>query len=173
MGHIHIATAAQKALNLDRIIFLPCKQSPHKANQSLASEAQRLEMCKLATASLAWAHVDDLDLTSSAPSYSWRTVETMKARFPDAEIFWLMGTDQWDALPRWDRLDHLVTLVDFIVFNRGSTPEPRANITMHAIEGSHPASATQIRAGVTNQLTEQWLAPNVMDYIKTHKIYAF
>lgn len=172
LGHQHIAAAAQKAMQLDQVLFLPCKQSPHKADQSLATESQRLEMCNLATENLPWAKVDDHDLKAPSPSYSWRTAESLKSRFPEAKLFWLMGTDQWDALPQWNRADYLATLVDFIVFSRGTQPKPRPNITMHPIQGHHPASATQIRQAAPERLQEPWLHKKVIQYIQSQQLYS-
>lgn len=171
LGHIHIATAAQKRMQLDRIIFLPCKQSPHKANQTQASEEQRLTMCKLATSELNWAEVDSYDLTAPSPSYSWRTVEEMQKRHPEAKLFWLMGTDQWNVLPKWNRSNYLASMVDFIVFHRGNKPTQRSDVTMYDISGHHPASATEIRNSAITKLKEEWLDKKVTAYIKNAHIY--
>lgn len=171
LGHTHIAEAAVKELGLDQVIFLPCRQSPHKSGQDHADEHHRLEMCRLATKDLDWAVVDDFDLTVPAPSYSWRTAEVMTARFPNARMFWLMGTDQWEALPRWNRPEQLSQLVEFIVFTRGDAPEPRTGYRLHAISGNHPASATKIRNSAAQELKTDWLAPEVSKYIKTNHLY--
>lgn len=176
LGHTHIAEAALKALDLDEVIFLPCKQSPHKKGVQHASEHHRLTMCRLATAGFNWASVDDHDLTAPSPSYSWLTAEAMTARYPDATLFWLMGTDQWDVLPRWNRPNHLANLVEFIVFARGSRegshePDGREGHRLHAIQGDHPASATAIRNSVTTQLKTSWLHPAVAKYIIDNQLY--
>ena len=171
LGHTHIAQAAVDQFQLDQVIFLPCKQSPHKQGQDHASEHHRLEMCRLATAGCDWAEVDDFDLTAPAPSYSWRTAEVMTKRFPNARLFWLMGTDQWQALPRWNRPDHFASLVEFIVFTRGETPKPREGYRLHAIAGDHPASATVIRKSAKNHLRTDWLASEVSDYIVANHLY--
>lgn len=171
LGHIHIAKAARDALGLDKVIFLPCRQSPHKAGIEHASEEHRLEMCRLATTPYDWAEVDDHDLTAPAPSYSWRTAETMASRFPNARLFWLMGTDQWQALPEWNRPEHLASLVEFIVFSRGNAAEPKSGYRLHRIQGKHPASATAIRASANKALLEEWLAPEVAAYILNHHLY--
>ena len=141
-------------------------------------------MCRLATAEFNWASVDDHDLTAAAPSYSWLTAEMMTARYPDATLFWLMGTDQWDALPRWNRPDHLASLVEFIVFARGAKegsqdgskngahePNGREGHRRHTIQGDHPASATAIRNSVTSQLKTSWLHPAVTQYIIDNQLY--
>lgn len=172
LGHMHIAEAARHALDLDKVIFLPCRQSPHKSAQAHASGEDRLEMCRLATSGLKWAEVDDHDLTAEPPCYSWRTAEYVAAKFPQAQLFWLMGTDQWQALPRWNRPDHLASMVDFIVYTRGESPEPRRGFRLHSITGTHPASATIIRASGSEALHAEWLAPDVANYILSHHLYS-
>lgn len=171
LGHTHIAKAAVDELQLDRVIFLPCKQSPHKQGQDHASEHHRLEMCRLATAGFDWAEVDDFDITAPAPSYSWRTAEAMTRRYPEARLFWLMGTDQWQSLPEWDRPEHFASLVECIVFTRGDAPEPMKGYRLHTISGNHPASATAIRKSAATHLHTDWLAPEVRDYIVAHHLY--
>lgn len=171
LGHIHIASEAVAQLGLDRIIFLPCQQSPHKTGQQHAEAIHRHAMCELAAHSFDWAEVDDHDLTTPPPSYSWKTAQAMRKRFPDARLFWLMGTDQWEALPRWDQPDKLSHLVEFIVFARGEEPTPRQGYRMHAMKGDHPASATQIRQSIRGHDTPPWLHPEVAQYIKSHKLY--
>ena len=61
-GHLEIAEKAHTALSLDQVLFLPCRQSPHKKSGPLASEEDRLQMIKLATQELDWASVSDFEL---------------------------------------------------------------------------------------------------------------
>ena len=171
LGHTHIATVAVQQLGLDRVIFLPCRQSPHKEGLQPASAEARLSMCQLATEELRWAEVDDMDLTSPPPSYSWRTAEAMAARFSGARLFWLMGTDQWQALPRWSQSERLANLVEFIVFSRGAPPEAQRGFRMHAIDGHHPASASLIRQAPNGSNAQQWLHPKVSHYLESHSLY--
>ena len=172
LGHTHIASIAREQVQLDRVIFLPCRQSPHKHGQNHAAEQHRLKMCQLATADSPWAEVDDFDLSAPEPCYSWRTAEAMRAKFPEAELFWLMGTDQWESLPQWNRPDHLATLVEFIVFARGTQPDAREGFTMHPVSGNHPASATVIREKLKHGHHEDWLHPKVLQYIRQHSLYS-
>lgn len=171
LGHIQIAKAAVDELHLDKVIFLPCRQSPHKSDQAHASGQQRLEMCQLATSGMDWAEVDAHDLKAQPPCYSWRTAEAMAERYPNAQLFWLMGTDQWQALPRWNRPDHLASLVEFIVYTRETSPEPREGYRLQCIHGNHPASSTEIRQHMQDEPRTEWLPPQVNDYIKTHQLY--
>ncbi|MGJ8658123.1 MAG: nicotinate (nicotinamide) nucleotide adenylyltransferase [Akkermansiaceae bacterium] len=171
LGHTYIAEKCYRKLNIDKIIFLPCRQSPHKLTKENAPDHHRLAMCKLAISSFPWAEVDDYDLTAPPPSYSWRTAEVMQERFPDAELYWLMGSDQWEAILKWDRAEYLATLVKFIVVSRGEEPEPVENFTFIHISGSHTASATAIRSQPISPLTQAWLNPLVLAYIQKHHVY--
>lgn len=157
---------------MDKVIFLPCRQSPHKLSKQNAADKHRLHMCQLATANLPWAEVDDFDLISPPPSYSWRTAEEMKARYPDAELFWLMGTDQWDSLHRWNNIEHLTELVQFIVFTRGSSPSKKEGLTCTPLYGSHLASATKIRNTLQSPQSIAWLHPNVAKYMAEKELYS-
>ena len=174
LGHSHIAETAIRELELDQLIFLPCKQSPHKLEQQPTSGEDRIKMCQLATRDMTTVSVDDFDLTAPEPSYSWRTAEHMQARYPNARLFWLMGTDQWEALPRWNRYKYLGELVEFIVFTRGNNPEPRKGFRMHCIQGNHPASATEIRKSIRSgdfSTAQSWLHENVLSHIHTQQLY--
>lgn len=171
-GHLDLARRAVEALALDRVIFLPCRTSPHKLGIESAPAADRLAMARLATAELPWAEVDDFDLTRPPPSWSYRTAEEMAGRFPGAQLFWLMGADQWRALPRWREPERLARTVEFIVSSRDGQPEPHPPWTLHSIGGSHPASATAIRASaLAGELLTDWLPPAVAAYILDHRLY--
>jgi nicotinate-nucleotide adenylyltransferase len=129
-------------------------------------------MLRLATAGLPWAVVDDFELHQPGPSYSYQTAEAMAARFPGARLFWIMGFDQWHALPRWENPQRLAALVEFIVFARGETPQPREDYRLHVIAGGHPASATAIREAVAGGKTRHaWLDPKVAGWIAAKGLY--
>lgn len=172
LGHTFIAAQAVRTLGIDRVIFLPCRQSPHKLHSQSADEQHRLEMCRLAVADFPWAEVSDYDLVAPAPSYSWRTVEHFKTLYPEADLHWLMGTDQWEALPRWNNAEHFAKSVKIIVYSRESAPIEQEGFECIPLESyHHPASATRIRSSLKNNLSPSWLAPAVANFIKENQLY--
>lgn len=172
LGHVHLAEAAKSALALDEVRFIPCRISPHKSGTNPTPAADRLEMLRLATRDLTWAVVDDCETRREGPSFSWQTAEAMKERFPDARLFWIMGTDQWDALHDWARPERLAACVEFIVFARGKPPSPRVGYLLHALHGGHPASATGIREAIAaGETAHPWLHPDVSRWIADHGLY--
>ncbi len=172
LGHLHLAGLARDALGLDEVRFLPCPVSPHKPGTAPVSGEDRCEMLRLATAGLPWAVVDDFELRQTGPAYSYLTAEALARQFPAARLFWIMGGDQWDALPRWKHPQQLAACVEFVVLARGEPPQPRGGYRLHVVSGDHPASATAIRDAISNgALSHAWLAPAVAEWLAVKGLY--
>ncbi|MBR4108462.1 MAG: nicotinate (nicotinamide) nucleotide adenylyltransferase [Akkermansia sp.] len=170
-GHLHIATKAQQQLELERVVFLPAARSPFKTSCSaMFSDAERLRILRAATADLPWAEVSDADLQLPAPSWSWRLVELWKTRHPHAELYWLLGTDQWEQLHRWARFDYLRENLSFIIYHRGDTSlPPRPGVRSTVLSGElHPASSAAIRQALRegSPLPEDWIPPGVQPLLQ-------
>ena len=172
LGHLHLARAAREALALDEVRFIPCRISPHKLGSEPTPAVERLAMLELATRNDPWAVVDDLETRRDGPSYSWQTAVETRDRFPKARLFWIMGTDQWEALPHWAHPERLAACVEFIVFSRGAPATPRDGYVLHAIHADHPASATRIREALANREAHlPWLDPEVEAHIDRRGLY--
>lgn len=171
-GHLEVAQSAVQELDLDRVIFLPCRQSPHKVEAAGASEGQRYAMLELATQNAKWAEVSDWEFHQPIPSYSWRTAEAFAERYPDAKFFWLMGQDQWSVIKSWSRADYLASLVDFIVHDRDGMSS-RSGEGVSFLGGDHPASSSAIREALARRgkLPSSWLPPGVGDYLQKEGLY--
>lgn len=148
-GHIHLADLARKAASLDEVWFLPCRISPHKTASPPTPAGTRVEWLKLAIADLAWAKIESCELENEGPSYSFETMQALARAHPGTEWFWIMGGDQWTALPTWRHPEVLANLVKFIVLARnGQEVLPRAGYRLEVVRGEHPASSTAIRAAL-------------------------
>jgi nicotinate-nucleotide adenylyltransferase len=174
LGHVHLARLAVEALELDEVRFIPCRISPHKRDRIPAPAEDRVKMLELATADLPWAVVDDLEVRRDGPSFSYQTAAVMAERFPGTRLFWIMGEDQWDALPRWAEPRKLAELLEFVVFSRsGRVPAPRGGFRAHFLTGGHPAMATAIREAVGNgEVPAPWLHPDVAGWIGRRGLYS-
>lgn len=170
-GHRHVARLAHQQARLDEVVFIPCQQSPHKSQSSGAGIEDRLAMLRLA-ATEPWMRISEYEARIPGPSFSYRTVEHFVGEEPQAEWYWLMGCDQWTALPRWKHPEILARHLTFLVFSRGETPQAREGYRMRHLQGTHPASATALRdVGGAHFLDAQWLHPAVRQYILDKRFY--
>ncbi len=113
--HVRLACAAVENLSLDKLLVMPAHTPPHKKNKRLSSDQERLELCRLAFADCPQAEVSDYELCRGGTSYTYLTCRHFKEIYPDAELFWLVGTDMLRDFPSWrnpeDILDHATLAV--------------------------------------------------------------
>lgn len=112
IGHLVLAETAREALALDRVVFIPANQPPHKRATGLLSGATRLRLIELAIRGHPGFAASDIELRRGGASYSIDTVKMLRTQLPDAKLFLLMGADmlsvRWLA---WDVLKRLCTVV--------------------------------------------------------------
>lgn len=172
LGHLEVAQKARQSLELEKIIFIPCRQSPHKDQAPGATDRQRLEMLTLALQNLPWATIDPFELENPPPSYTWKTIRYLKNTLPDqAKLFLIIGEDQWATLPDWKNPEFIAQNTEIIVVGRHDQPQSRPGYQAHFLQGDHPASSTQIRKMIQSRQNPSWLPPGILPYLKEHHLY--
>ncbi len=111
----------RELVGLERVIFVPAAEPPHKS-ADLAPAVHRLEMTRLAVAEWPGFEVDDLELTRPGPSYSADTMEAFRRRYPDAELYFLLGGDMFRQLSSWRDPHRLLAVCRLAVIARAGTP---------------------------------------------------
>ena len=170
-GHLILARTALEQLGWDELYFVPCSQSPHKKNNPIASNRDRLKMLKLALEQEAQLKIDDFELCQGGISYSIDTVNYFQKKFPKAKLFWLLGEDQIPKLTTWHRFEELKKKVTFIFLNRWA--KKKSNLKKEKFVARRiDISATEIRERIKNRLPIYfWVPEAVENYIKTKKLY--
>jgi len=158
-GHLILAREAAEILGLDRVIFVPNAISPHKLAQQPTPPELRLEMVRAAIAGESKFTVDDLELRRPGPSYAVDTVLELHSKEPDAEWFYLIGSDNIPKLRTWHRFEELQRLVQFAVFTRAGEIEPPG---FPLIQRQIEISATEIRHRVAKGASIRYLVPEVV-----------
>ena len=127
LGHVGIARRAIVDLGLDRLLVVPASISPFKADRS-AEELpwDRVELVQAAFAAVDKAEVDLRELKRGGVSYAIETVREIADENPGAELFFIVGEDSVEDLPRWKDYDALCKLCQFRAYPR--TPESSSAI---------------------------------------------
>ena len=119
LGHVGIARRAVADLSLDRLIVIPANVSPFKTEVPMPWE--RVELVQAAFRDLEKTTVDLREIARGGISYAIDTVREIAAENPGAELFFIVGEDSVEGLPRWKDIDELKKLVTFKSYPR--TPE--------------------------------------------------
>lgn len=123
LEHFYLGKSAVETLSLDKLIIMPAHTPPHKKGKSLTSDIQRLETCKLAFSTLPQAEVSDYEITSGGISYTYLTCDYFKKKYPDAKLFWLVGTDMLRDFPTWKYPERILEIVELAVCARAENGE--------------------------------------------------
>jgi nicotinate-nucleotide adenylyltransferase len=115
-GHVAVALKAAREHRLDKVLVVPAARNPFK--EAGGRDALRWTLVKYACAEYPILSPFDFELKRGGVSYAIDTVRRVKELYPDAEIFFIVGEDSVEGLPRWHEADELSRLVKFISFPR-------------------------------------------------------
>ena len=181
-GHMHLAEAALKEFELDMIFFVPCRISPHRFDGDYVSGKDRLEMLRLACGDNPKFQVSGYELENERTSYSIYTVEYFKKKFPDDELYLLVGSDMLLSFEKWYRFEDILKNVTLAVVSRTDgdrdilleKAEKLGEYGRITIGKSAPlmVSSTEIRKKIAkNENYSCYLDKNVVQYIRMGNLY--
>lgn len=190
LGHLAAAKAAMAALELDRLVFIPAGDPPHKAlAPGSPGREQRLEMTRIAADQLlmpASTEVWDTELHREGKSYTADTLEEAARRWPGDELWLLMGTDMFLTLHLWHEPERLLALAGVCAFGRTEAdgeavfaPQrdflrktyPGARIATITVPGLVDVSSTRLRELLPRGEGREFLPEAVYGYILREKLY--
>ncbi|MBU1259728.1 MAG: nicotinate-nucleotide adenylyltransferase [Planctomycetes bacterium] len=189
IGHIEVAQAAAENIGAKKVVLVPARRSPHKQQRPVASDKDRIAMLKLAVMDKNLFQISPIELNRAEPSYTIDTIRHFKQQFGEGcELFWLIGADMLESLPKWHKIDELMSECNICVMNRGGFEKPDFNrltsslnienikkLRKNTIETPKiNISSTEIRqrlmtGGDVSGLT----CPAVLNYIQKHNLYSF
>jgi len=174
-GHLLLAQAAMEELGLTRLGFILAAQSPFKAGQHFAPAEARLQMLRLALAGRTDCEVDEQEINRGGVSFAIDTVRDYARRFPRATLFYLIGADNVENLPKWREAGELARLAEFAVISRpGAEPAPLPPpFRGRTLQGfAFGVSSSQIRERVKAGRTIEHLVPaTVVEAIRNNRLY--
>lgn len=184
VGHIQAATQAMEALRLDRLMLIPDRIAPHKElPENSPLPEQRFEMLKLAVAGDKRMIASDIELKRDGPSYTYETLNQIRACYPDAELILLMGTDMFLSFDGWRQPEQILKNASLAVAYRGDKDEISAvqaqkirlenmGAKVILLENSiHAISSTQLRRMLAFRCADSFLPEGVGAYIQEHGLY--
>jgi nicotinate-nucleotide adenylyltransferase len=197
LAHLAIAGEARRVCRLDRVIFLPAADPPHKPVAGAVPFAQRLAMVEAALAGRPEFSVSSLEARRTGKSYSVETLNILHQTYPDDSFYFIIGLDSFRDLSSWKAYEKLFTLAHLVVVTRpgiDASPEQLLPIAirqefcysaesknLHHSSGNKvfflqetrlDISSTDIRRRIAALQTIDHLVPTpVAEYITRHGLY--
>ena len=182
-GHIYIAEQCMKHLGMDRIMFLPNGNPPHKRERNITDKEHRYNMLKIAISGCEGFCVSDYEIRREEYSY---TVETMRnlRKLSDDEYILIIGADSFYQLDLWYKSDELVKENRFVVLDREYDGHGNISEDVERFNKEHLShisllkiplidiSSTEIRNRITMGTDiSDMVGEKVANYIKENNLY--
>jgi nicotinate-nucleotide adenylyltransferase len=175
LAHLRLAEEALKKCSLNRILFVPAANPPHKVAAGLTPYEDRYSMVEIACQPYPGFVASRLE-AGARRSYTIDTVKRFRKQLhPGSALFFLIGGDAFDELETWKGWQELVQLTDFIVVSR---PESDYRVPEHArvhrLDGlALPVSSSTIRARLATGEATPELPAEVRAFVEKRGLYNY
>lgn len=168
-----MARDACDQLQLDRVLFVPARQPPHKLDRAVTAGPLRLEMLLAATADDPQFEVSELELRREGPSYTVDTLRELQAHWPGDAFYLLLGADQVRELATWRSPEEIAALSRIVLMTRaGVVTRPHALVGARVEVTQIGVSSTNVRQRVAQGRSIRYLVPAAVEkIISSHGLY--
>lgn len=176
LAHLSVARAALEQAALDQVVFIPSAHSPLKKHGPVARDSDRLKMLELALGDEPGFSVDDMEIRRGGVSFSSETIQAYREKRPDAELFWIVGADQFIQLDLWRHIEDLVRIISFLVLKRPGfelNPPVIPGLIWAGIDAPlMDVSSTVVREGICCGYAIEGLLPQTVEtFIRENGLY--
>ena len=172
-GHLILGEQVRGQLGLDKVIYVPAYLPPHKTGREIISARQRFEMVRCAIGNNKFFAISDIEIRRRGKSYTVDTLRQIRLRYPDAELYFICGSDLVAEIPTWKNVDEINRLAKFVLARRpgyGKRLSGRPFIKINVAQVD--ISSSLIRKLCQQGRSIRYLTPNrVVRYIEKHGLY--
>lgn len=177
-GHLLLALSVLEALGLDRVIFVPAADPPHKERRpDMASAEDRFTMVRLATERIPCFQASRLEVERPGKSYTVDTLRQLRRLHPDSQLYLIIGADNVAQLPTWHDPEAILGLCTVVAGSRQvSGPEPPPPELAQRVQTVQTrcveVSSTEIRQRLAAGRPISYLVPDrVEEFIRSRRLY--
>jgi nicotinate-nucleotide adenylyltransferase len=175
IGHHKLAELVLKKTDIDEVLVSPCYK--HAFGKQMASDIDRIHMCKLNFESLKKVRIFTYETKNKFQGYTYDLIKELKNQY-DYQWHFIVGGDNANNFSKWYKHKELKNMVNFIVVSRqGFKIE-----TDWFLNGNHiyiennndipMISSTEVKSQLKNNKKDiDGLHPYVLEYIKSRKLY--
>lgn len=174
-GHVLLAQAVLERLPLDRILFVPAADPPHKRSL-VTSATHRFEMVRLALEGLKRMEISRAELDREGPSYTVETLRHFRSHYAGSDLYLIIGADNIADLPTWHDPEGILALATIVSGSRdeqGLAQDPDfGSRILRVPTPTYDISSTDIRQRLLQGLPVRYLVPEAVEhYLASHGLY--
>jgi nicotinate-nucleotide adenylyltransferase len=183
LGHLILAAECHAQLGLEKVVFVPTADPPHKRGRQFAPVADRVGMVEAAIRGQGIFELSRVEIDRPGPHYALDTMKFLASEYTENDLVYLIGGDSLRDLPDWNRPKEFIAACSAI----GVMRRPRTRIDISQLESKLPGlsaklefveaplleiSSTEIRQRVREGGHYRYYLPNaVYEIIQERKLY--
>lgn len=182
-GHLMICEYIKEEMGLDKVIFIPTGNPPHKDLEVSAKD--RYEMVKTAISPNPDFDISDIETTRVKLSYTVDTIRELKEIYKEEKLYFIIGLDTLFQLKTWKKIKDLSSEIEFVVAKRpGYLDEEKINREIKYLKENfgtkiilvqtplYEISSTDLRDRIKKGKSLRYLIPKkVLNYIEESEFY--
>lgn len=164
-GHIHLAEEVVRQQLADEVWLMVSPQNPLKKQASLADEQLRLQWTRRALEGIEGLEASDFEFHLPRPSYTWNTLQALRAAYPERTFALIIGSDNWLLFDKWAHAEDLLRDYSFIIYPREGYPVDPAALpgNVRLLQAPlFPITSTDIRRMAAEGKDLHGLVPDVL-----------
>lgn len=115
MGHLLVADMVRCHFGLDKVLFIPSGNPPHKKANKVSDSKHRFKMVELATKSNSFFEALPIEVDRKGYTYTVDTLKQLGEIYPeDTNLFYIIGSDVVMDLLTWRDFKRVFELTNFI-----------------------------------------------------------
>ncbi|MCD7973581.1 MAG: nicotinate-nucleotide adenylyltransferase [Candidatus Azobacteroides sp.] len=175
IGHLMLANYIAEYEPVDEIWFVLSPQNPLKQQSGLLADRLRLRMLNLALEDFQAFKSSDIELSMPLPSYTIRTLNTLKEQYPEREFILIIGSDNWLRFYQWKDYQEILSHYSVWVYPRPGYPVSDMKLPQSVRMIDSPVfeiSSTDIREAFRQgKNLKAFLPYKVYNFIKENTLY--
>ena len=185
MGHLILGEKAYEQLKLDKILFMPSGNPPHKKDRTgRASDEQRVEMVRRAISGNPHFELSLIEMNERGYTYTYHTLETLKEKNPDTDYFFIIGADSLYNFETWMEPARICRACTLVVATRNHTPIMELGREMTRLSDKYHGIFLRLdtmNIDISSEILRDWIKKrqsvryymqdSVIAYIEENQIY--
>ena len=183
-GHLFLAENAYEQAGLNKVLFMPLKNPPHKIKLNNITDQQRVDMVKLAIQNNSHFELSEIELQREGMSYTADTLTYLKEKNPEDDYYFIVGTDSLFYMHNWMKPEVVFDLCTVVAAGRDNAEEDRILSHIDFLKKTYNAriiyvkmpmielSSEGIRERLATGRTVRYYIPDaVIEYINSNQLY--
>lgn len=185
VGHLILGETAYEQFHLDKVLFMPAGNPPHKKNRKgRASDLQRAKMVELAIASNPHFELSLVEMNEDSYTYTYRTLERLNREYPDTLFYFILGADSLFDFELWKEPQRICDSCTVVVATRNHTSTSLLDQEIQRLSQKYNGEFRKLDSlniDVSSGLLRSWIVENrtikyyvtdeVISYIEKNHIY--